>query len=144
MGPADDQEDADEDRRAAAPDGGDAGTDTDDPTDGPRPDGRRVLDAGLQHERTALAWDRTALALLVVGTLTLRTGGAPFDALRHAPGYLTLLVGMGVLWAAGRRYRFREADLRAGGSPIHPRLVVLTGVTTVVVSLVALATILRG
>lgn len=118
--------------------------DAHDPTDGPgRPEGR-VFDTGLQHERTALAWDRTALALLVVGALTLRTVGAPFDALRHAPGYLTLLVGMGVLWAAGRRYRLREADLRAGASPVHPRLVVVTGVTTVAVSVMALVTILRG
>jgi uncharacterized membrane protein YidH (DUF202 family) len=115
-----------------------------DPTDGPGPPDGGVLDTGLQHERTALAWDRTALGLLVVGALTLRSAGAPFDALRHAPGYLTLVVGMGVLWAAGRRYRRREAELRAGVSPVHPRLVVITGVTTVAVSVMALVTILRG
>ncbi len=115
-----------------------------DPTDGPAPAHGGIVDTGLQHERTALAWDRTALALLVVGALTLRNVGAPFDSVRHAPGYLTLVVGMGLLWAAGRRYRGRQADLRAGDSSVHPRLVVVTGVTTVIVSLVALVTILVG
>lgn len=145
---------ADDDRDAAADDtatGDRAATgpraamsDGVDPTDGPGPDAGRVLDAGLQHERTALAWDRTALALLLVGTLTLRAVGPPFDALRHVPGYVTLMVAMGLLWAAGRRYRVREVDLRVGRSPVHPRLVVITGVTTVVVSVMVLLTILRG
>ena len=106
--------------------------------------GPGVPDLGLQQERTALAWDRTALALLVVGALTVRAGGPSFDLLRNAPGFLTVLVGAGLLWAGGRHYRRRATDLRAGGSPVRPRLVVVTGVTTVAISVVALVGILVG
>jgi uncharacterized membrane protein YidH (DUF202 family) len=122
----------------------DGDDDVDDPTDGPAPAAGRVFDAGLQHERTALAWDRTALGLMVVGALTLRAVGAPFTTLRHVPGHLTLMVGLGLLWAGARRYRRREADLRAGKSPVRPRLVVVTGVTTVLVSAMALLAVLSG
>jgi uncharacterized membrane protein YidH (DUF202 family) len=104
----------------------------------------RVLDVGLQHERTALAWDRTGLSLLVVGALTLRSGGPPFDDLLHAPGYLALVVGASLLWAGGRRYRRREADLRRGASPVQPHLVLLTGISAVAVSIAALLLILTG
>ena len=115
-----------------------------DPSEGPAPAHGRVFDTGLQHERTALAWDRTGLALMVVGALTLRTAGAPFDTLRHAPGYLTLAVGMWLLWAGSRRYRLREDDLRAGASPVRPGLVVLTGMTTIAISLMALVLVVWG
>jgi uncharacterized membrane protein YidH (DUF202 family) len=104
----------------------------------------RVFDVGLQHERTALAWDRTGLSLLVVGALTLRSGGPPFDDLLHAPGYAAMAVGAGLLVAGGRRYRRRELDLRHGESPVHPRLVLLTGFAALGVSLAALVLVLTG
>jgi uncharacterized membrane protein YidH (DUF202 family) len=110
---------------------------------GPPPVGR-VFDVGLQHERTALAWDRTGLSLLVVGVLTLRSGGPPFDDVLHAPGYLAMTVGAGLLWAGGRRYRRRELALRHGASPVHPRLVFLTGIAALAVSVAALLLILIG
>jgi uncharacterized membrane protein YidH (DUF202 family) len=108
----------------------------------PPPD--RVLDTGLQHERTALAWDRTGLALLVVGALTLRAGGAPFDGWLHLPSYLAMVVGALLLWAGGRQYARREVTLRAGGSPVQPGLVRLTGIATLAVSLSALVLILSS
>lgn len=118
------------------------GDEVDDPVDGPAPaGGSRVVDVGLQHERTALAWDRTALSLLVVGALLLRGVGPPFDDLRHVPGHLTLAVGAALLWASARRYRRRNARLRAGASVVWPRLVRLTGVAAVGAGLAALAVI---
>jgi uncharacterized membrane protein YidH (DUF202 family) len=116
----------------------------DDDPDGAGPPLDRVFDVGLQHERTALAWDRTGLSLLVVGVLTLRSGGPPFDDLLHAPGYLAMAVGAVLLWAGGRRYRRREADLRRGVSPVQPHLVLLTGIAAVAVSVAALLLILTG
>jgi uncharacterized membrane protein YidH (DUF202 family) len=110
---------------------------------GPSPPDR-VFDVGLQHERTALAWDRTGLSLLVVGALTLRSGGPPFDDVLHAPGYVAMAVGAWLLWAGGRRYRRREAALRRGETPVRPHLVVLTGVAAVAVSLTALVLVLTG
>jgi uncharacterized membrane protein YidH (DUF202 family) len=120
-----------------------------DPWDGD-PDGSgpppldRVFDTGLQHERTVLAWDRTGLALLVVGALALRAGGAPFDGFLHVPSYVAMVVGASLLWAGGRHYARREVRLRAGGSPVQPGLVRLTGLATVAVSLSALVLVLAG
>ena len=108
--------------------------------DGPGPD--RVFDRGLQHERTALAWDRTGLSLLVVGALLLRSGGPPYGDLVHAPGYFGLSVGAILLWAGGRRYRRREATLRQGASPVRPGLVVLATVAALMMAVAAIAVIL--
>jgi uncharacterized membrane protein YidH (DUF202 family) len=121
---------------AAPPDDGDPDGSGPPPLD-------RVFDVGLQHERTALAWDRTGLSLLVVGALTLRSGGPPYDDLLHVPGYAAMLVGAVLLWAGGRRYRRREADLRRGASPVQPHLVRLTGIVAMVVSVAALVLIVR-
>lgn len=114
------------------------------PTDGnPRPSDH-VFDRGLQHERTALAWDRTGLGFLVAAVLTLRSGGPPFDDLRHAPGYVAMVVGGVLLWTAGRRYRRREIDLREGRSMVQPGLVIVTGVTALLLSLTALLLVLAS
>lgn len=105
------------------------------------PDG--VLDLGLQHERTALAWDRTALALMLVGALVVRAG-RELGWLWALPGYVTVGVGGVVLWLGTRHRQRREADLRAGGSPVHVGLLRLTGVVAVAISLVALALVVGG
>lgn len=106
-----------------------------DPGEADEPDG--VLDLGLQHERTALSWDRTALALIVVGALVIR-GTRELGLVWGLPGYLTVLAGALVLWAGSRHRRRRERDLRAGYSPVRTRLVALTGGVAVGISLVAL------
>jgi uncharacterized membrane protein YidH (DUF202 family) len=98
----------------------------------------RVLDLGLQHERTALAWDRTALSFLVVGTLTIRHSGMAPETLPSVAGYLAMAVGALLLWAGTRRYRRREAELRHGASPVRPRLVRLTGAAAIGISLASL------
>lgn len=100
-----------------------------------------VLDIGLQHERTALAWDRTALALMVVGALVIRSV-RELGWLWGLPGYLTVAIGGVVLWLGSRHGRRQQADLRAGASPVRPRLVLLVGVVAVGISLVALVLVL--
>jgi uncharacterized membrane protein YidH (DUF202 family) len=110
--------------------------------DGPGPD--RVFDRGLQHERTALSWDRTGLSLLVVGSLLLRSGGPPYGDLVHAPGYFGLVVGAVLLWAGGWRYRRREVILRESGSAVQPGLVVLTAVAALVMATASLLVILAS
>jgi uncharacterized membrane protein YidH (DUF202 family) len=108
--------------------------------DGPGLD--RVFDGGLQHERTALAWDRTGLSLLVVGALLLRSGGPPYGDVVHLPGYVGLSAGAILLWAGGRRYRRREVRLREGLSMVQPRLVVLAAVAALTMGVASLFVIL--
>jgi putative membrane protein len=122
--------------------GDDEGTGSLDGAEGPGPRGSEVFDVGLQHERTALAWDRTALALIVVAALSIRVAGGPFGELLHLPGYLAIGLGAALLWFGARRYRHRDHDLRRGVSPVRPRLIVLTGIAAVVMGLVSLPLVL--
>jgi uncharacterized membrane protein YidH (DUF202 family) len=89
-----------------------------------RPASHEVTDDGLQQERTALAWNRTALALIIAGALYLRAGG-PLPAL--VPGVLVIALGAFLLVKAGGRYR----RLRKTGFLANRRLyfVVAAGAT---------------
>ncbi|WP_298176845.1 DUF202 domain-containing protein [Saccharomonospora sp.] len=61
----------------------------------------RVADRGLQPERTALAWQRTALAIGVNGALLCRHATVASVLV----GVVTLVVALAVAWIAHRRYR---------------------------------------
>ncbi|UTI66869.1 DUF202 domain-containing protein [Paraconexibacter antarcticus] len=78
-------------------------------------------DTGAQHERTSLAWARTAIAFLAIGGLLLR-------AARHmvvpTVGYL---LGLGLLMAAAvllfgqhEDYEEREGSLRSDAAIARP------------------------
>lgn len=98
-----------------------------------------VLDPGLQHERTELAWDRTALSLMVVGALCVRLAVTSLGVAWSVPGLLVVGAGAGVLWLGVRHSRRRVASLRAAGSPVRPVVVWRVGAAAVGASLVALA-----
>lgn len=73
--------------------------------------------SGVQRERTALAWGRTALVVMVGGALLVR--GNVARPLLQVPGYLALAVGaLLVPWSARRGRASRatpHAALRAVG-----------------------------
>jgi LPXTG-motif cell wall-anchored protein len=76
-------------------------------------------DPVLQAERTALAWSRTGLALLVNALLALRLGLTGVQS----PLMLTLggaLLGSAaaVMWLSRRRRRALVGDARIGGPPV--------------------------
>ncbi|MGH8929052.1 MAG: DUF202 domain-containing protein [Egibacteraceae bacterium] len=48
---------------------------------------------GLQRERTALAWNRTAVALVVAGAVFVTAGGSPYHPARHTPGLVAIVLG---------------------------------------------------
>jgi uncharacterized membrane protein YidH (DUF202 family) len=111
-----------------------------------RPD--TVVDLGMQAERTALAWRRTALGIGVGGVVAFRIGGPALG-----PGVAVAAVAGGVLalaafWMAGRRYRavqksLREgSDLRALARPAAPILAV--AVATALIGAIAVAFVLAG
>lgn len=86
---------------------------------GSAPDSRVVYDVGLQPERTALAWRRTALSLLVTSL-----GAARVLPPQLGTGAVAIGVA-GTLWAvalhllAGRRTRRASARLISSGDLAH-------------------------
>jgi uncharacterized membrane protein YidH (DUF202 family) len=109
-----------------------------------RPDA--VVDLGMQAERTALAWRRTALGVGVGGVVALRVAGPALG-----PGAVVAALAGGVLavvafWLAGRRYRAVQASLRERGDlgalprPAVP--LVAVSVATTVIGAIAVAFVL--
>lgn len=94
-----------------------------------RPD--QVFDPKLQHERTSLAWERTAVAGLVVGALMTRVG-AKTHLLLGAVGLVQVCFSAGLLVWSGRHYEDLHGVLRAGESPTHPAAARLVGLATTV------------
>lgn len=109
-----------------------------------RPD--RIFDSRTQHERTSLAWERTAFAGMAVGLLMTRIGATIHVGLA-AFGIVQVVLSAGLLVWSGKHYEDLHGTLRAGESPTHPTAAkvvglgatVATGVATVLV-VVAIAT----
>jgi uncharacterized membrane protein YidH (DUF202 family) len=90
-----------------------------------------VFDRMLQHERTALAWERTAIAAMVAGLLFVRVASGWHLALTLI-GFAQVLLGAGLLIWAGYHYDDLHGELRAGRSPIRPGATRLVGAVTAV------------
>lgn len=106
-----------------------------------------VFDPLFQHERTALAWERTAISGLVVGSLMTRVGVTIHPTL-GAVGLAQVCASAGLLIWAGRHYEELHGTLRAGDSPAHPSAAALVGAVataaTVLATLLAIAAIALG
>lgn len=74
---------------------------------------------GLQVERTALAWHRTALATMVCGGLLAREGRTA--AVVQFAGFLAVAAGAVLYLHATRRHDRALAAVAAGRSPAAPR-----------------------
>lgn len=99
----------------------------------------RVFDPGLQHERTALAWERTAISTMVVGVLLARYAAQSLHWVFAAFGVATV-VGGGVLlvWSA-QHYEDLHGPLRSGDSPVHPTAARVVGGCVIAFTAVSLA-----
>ncbi len=104
---------------------------------GPRP--AEIFDHGMQHERTALAWERTAISVMVAGVILSRYAASDAHLSFAAAGIAQTLVGAGLLVWAGRHYTELHGPLRSGASVLHPRATKLVGLSTVLFSGVGLA-----
>jgi uncharacterized membrane protein YidH (DUF202 family) len=100
-------------------------------------------DPGLQAERTALAWNRTVLALLVNALLALRLGLSGGQSLLMLTLGGALLASAGaVMWLAHRRRRMLVGDAHIGGPPVW--MVRFTVMAVVGASVTGLAGVLMG
>lgn len=91
----------------------------------------RPVDAGLQAERTELAWRRTQISLLVVACLALRGQDPPL--------VLIALATAGILWLRqGRRYQRSLAMLRDECGRARLRTVLGTSLALLAMALLAM------
>lgn len=109
---------------------------------GPRRRPDPAIDTGLQSERTAMAWQRTALGLGGMSALLLHQ--AHGSRLAAVPGVAGMLVALGFLVVAERRYEHTVRRVSAGDAPAGPVLVRMVAVATVALALSALGLIALG
>ncbi|GAA3927951.1 DUF202 domain-containing protein [Microbacterium soli] len=74
-------------------------------------EGRVGIDPGLQPERTALAWQRSALALAGGSVVTLRLLPPVIGIPALVLGFAGVALALAVLIGSHRRYRRRRAAL---------------------------------
>ena len=86
--------------------------------DGPLGDNEpdAAVDPGLQAERTKLAWNRTALAVGVIGLLMLHPFHPRTSLANDVPGFIMVLLAACTWWYGAHRYRVVVASVRAGRS----------------------------
>ncbi|HYN34900.1 MAG TPA: DUF202 domain-containing protein [Ilumatobacteraceae bacterium] len=90
------------------------------------------FDVGLQHERTALAWERTAIAMMIAGLVLSRFAAIHEFWLFAAVGLLQTAFGAGLLVWAGSHYEDLHGPLRDGADVVHPLAARVVGVVTVI------------
>jgi uncharacterized membrane protein YidH (DUF202 family) len=96
---------------------------------------------GLQRERTALAWNRTALALIAAGSLLIQHLGAPYFDLLHLPAYSTVVAGIVVLWLAATDDRWRS---HSGTAELRPTRAWAVGLVTLALNISSLLIVALG
>lgn len=100
---------------------------------------RAVFDSGLQHERTALAWERTAIASMVAGVLMARYAAGELHIAVGAFGVAQVVFGAALLVWSARHYEDLHGPLRTGDSPIHPTAARVVGIGASVFTGIGLA-----
>ena len=98
-----------------------------------------VFDLGLQQERTALAWDRTGLAMMAGGAVLLRAHGETFVFVFSLLGGGIIVDGAWLVFFAGLRYRRLHGLLREAGDVTSPRLTRVVAISTIVFAIAVIA-----
>lgn len=97
-----------------------------------------AVDIGLPAERTAMAWQRTSLALAGFSALVVHL--AERNIIAAVPGVVGLLVALWILGFSERRYAWTVRRVESGESPLDHRLnrVVTLGILLLCVSALVL------
>lgn len=74
------------------------------------------FDPGLQVERTALAWTRTALSLALAGAVVTRMTVDRLGAIALLLGLATMIAAVAIGLLAGARFRRSAASLHERGA----------------------------
>jgi uncharacterized membrane protein YidH (DUF202 family) len=90
------------------------------------------FDDALPHERTALAWERTAISIMVAGVLLARFTAHDGHVALSAIGLALTAFGGGVLVWASVQYEARHGQLRDGEPVVHPTAARTIGIVTVI------------
>jgi uncharacterized membrane protein YidH (DUF202 family) len=90
-----------------------------------------IPDEGLQHERTALAWERTAIAMMVAGVVAARYLAQSLHVVFAIVGLAQVVVGAALLIWSGKHYDETRGPVRPDESPLHPTAARLVGLTTI-------------
>lgn len=90
-----------------------------------------VFDPGLQHERTSLAWERTAISMMVAGLVLSRFAATEGFWLLAAGGLIQVVVGAALLVWSGAHYEELHGALRRGSDVVHPTATRWVGLVTI-------------
>ncbi len=90
-----------------------------------------VFDAGLQHERTSLAWERTAISMMVAGLVLSRFAATEGLWLLAAGGMAEVIFGAALLVWSGAHYEELHGALRRGSDVVHPSATRWVGLVTI-------------
>ena len=90
--------------------------------------------SSLQHERTALAWERTAIAVMVAGMVLARVSALEEAWASAVAGTVLTAAGGAVLVWAGLHYDDLHGPLRRGEDVVHPLAARLLGVMAMLVA----------
>ncbi|MBI1378676.1 MAG: DUF202 domain-containing protein [Frankiales bacterium] len=107
-------------------------------TPGPAP----ARDAGLQGERTSLAWRRTALSASVAALVLTRYGIVRADVVLTGAGVALLAAAAATGYGAHLRHAQIDRAVTLGASPVNRAAVRTVAVGVALVGLLAVAAIL--
>jgi putative membrane protein len=105
---------------------------------------RDLWDAGVQNERTALAWQRTGLALFGATLVAGRLGARHWPVATVLTLAPTLLLSVAMMHLAARRYRRAQAALNDWRNSPGGRLPFTAAAAVTMLGLSALAAVLAG
>lgn len=106
----------------------------------------RVWDAGLQPERTALAWRRVSLALLALALVAPKLTWPVFGIWAIPPTAAVAIAAIVLYSLSHRRYLGHHSRLSAGAERPLPdgRLVLATALTVLSLAVLGLALVLTA